>query len=33
MLSAQTADDRHRALTDAIDNGREIAEFRLSGRR
>ncbi|MCL2534927.1 MAG: LON peptidase substrate-binding domain-containing protein [Nocardiaceae bacterium] len=33
VLVAETADDRARALTDAIDNAREIAEFRLSGRR
>lgn len=33
VLAAESADDRHRALTDAIDNAREIAEFRLSGRR
>lgn len=33
ILAAETADERHRAVADAIDNAREIAEFRLSGRR
>ncbi len=33
VLIAETADDRHRAVANAIDNAREIAEFRLSGRR
>lgn len=33
VLVAETADERHRAVADAIDNAREIAEFRLSERR
>ena len=33
VLAAETADERYRAVADAIDNAREIAEFRLSGRR
>ncbi len=33
ILAAESADERHRALSDAIDHTREIAEFRLSGRR
>ncbi|RDI16652.1 ATP-dependent Lon protease/hypothetical protein [Rhodococcus sp. AG1013] len=32
VLAAESADDRYRAVAEAIDNAREIAEFRLSGR-
>ena len=32
VLAAESADERHRAVADAIDNAREIAEFRLSER-
>ncbi|QBJ96243.1 ATP-dependent protease [Rhodococcus sp. ABRD24] len=31
ILASNTVDDRHRVLADAIENAREIAEFRLSG--